>query len=78
VKSKSAAMLAGRFRYGIELWDTSTERDILVNHELVIAGHAQATLEYHKVSEGFNCPRFAIRSIAFGASATYSFGESYF
>jgi hypothetical protein len=51
VKSKSAAMLSGMCRYGIELWDTSTERDILVNHELVVAGHAQATLEYNKVRE---------------------------
>ncbi len=74
-------MLAGRFRYGIELWDTSTERDILVNHELVIAGHAQATLEYHKVSEIFNYPRFAMKNISFycfRGFGDYSFGESYF
>ena len=52
-KSKSAAMLAGTCRYDIELCDTSTERDVFVNHKLVIAGHAQATLEYHKVNAIF-------------------------
>lgn len=53
VKSKCTALLAGKYRYDVELFDTSTERDVVMNHELVIAGHAQATLEHHKVPELF-------------------------
>ena len=42
-------MFAGTFRYGIELYDTSSAHDVLINHELILAGVGQATLKCHKV-----------------------------
>ena len=42
-------MFAGTSCYSVELFDTSTERDVLLNQEIVTAGHAQPTLEFHKV-----------------------------
>ena len=49
VKSKSASLVTGSHRFEIELYDTSTEHDVIISHEMVATGHAQTTPEATKV-----------------------------
>lgn len=49
VKSKSASLVTGSHRFEIELYDTSTEHDVIISHEMVAIGHAQTTPEATKV-----------------------------
>ena len=49
VKCKSASLVTGSHRFEIELYDTSTEHDVIISHEMVAIGHAQTTPEAIKV-----------------------------
>ena len=49
VKSKSASLVAGCHRYAIELYNTNTEHDVIISHEMVATGHARTSAEGNKV-----------------------------
>lgn len=49
MKSKSVSLVTGSHRFEIQLYDTSTEHDIIISHEMVAIGHAQTTPEATKV-----------------------------
>lgn len=56
VKSTSASLVTGSHRFVIELYDTTTEHDVIISHEMVATGHAQTSPEGTKVCLGFSWP----------------------
>ena len=62
VKSKSASLVTGSNRFVIELYDTSTEHDVIISQEMVATGNAQLSpertkvcLDFYKESGGNSC-----------------------
>ncbi|KAJ7374524.1 hypothetical protein OS493_004862 [Desmophyllum pertusum] len=49
VKSTSASLVAGCHRFVIELYNTTTEHDVIISHEMVATGHAQTSPEGTKM-----------------------------
>lgn len=49
VKSKGPSLINGSHKLEVELCDTSTEHDLIINREMVAAGHARTSPEANKV-----------------------------
>lgn len=49
VKAKTPSLMTGSHRFVIELYDTSTEHDVIISHELIAQGHARTSPEGTKM-----------------------------
>lgn len=56
VKSKSTSLVTGNYKFEIELYDTTTEHDVIISHEMVATAHAQTTPEATKLLFGHCTP----------------------
>ncbi|KAL9974651.1 hypothetical protein ACROYT_G011712 [Oculina patagonica] len=56
VKSKSTSLVAGCHRFAIELYNTNTEHDVIISHEMVAEGHAQSSPEGIKILFPYSTP----------------------
>lgn len=49
VKSKTTSLMSGSHKFVIELYDTSTEHDVIISQEMIAQGHAQSSPEGTKM-----------------------------